>query len=271
MDNLVLAERTQTEYSQLFILPEARINSEIEEAHVRRCELYESLGIPINPTTLQDAEIRNFLLNRVLWSVYGEAPSIDPDLFDHTYLRSSHPHPNHAYIPLLAVGDVLEVNSSNNIKDEIGRILGNQNKDEALFIDSYLGEFMSKVLRHKVFSGDLYLVQFTPTENQDRFRKEALLYFTSAGQKPTINNDGLICLPDGKPIPNQIYTSDLLGLHYSQDQRRNVALKGNLDLSYVGKLTAHRNAFYKADEPFSWSRLGLLYSEDSEENRGNPF
>src|SRR3989344_4288760 len=264
MDKLILAERTRFGLpSELFMLPELRLRQEMDKCSAKEREYARLLRSSPNPHL-----VKSHIEHVDIWSSYGKAPNIDPEHFnvDRSYTR--HELSSYAFLPIIAIGNVLdEADLSNVVIGEVARILGAQNKPETLFTDAYLRACMDKVLGYKVVSGNLHLPLFTPTERNDRYKKEAVLYFTSASQTPSINKEGLICSPDGKPISREIYGSVEIparGLHYNQDERRDVALKGELDLSLVGKLTAHRNAFHQFswDSRLSWSKLGLVRAEE---------
>lgn len=195
-------------------------------------------------------------------------------------MRTTHPNKNYAFIPIISIESVLGVS----MKKDITAILQKLNisgEEENNFAEMHLKTAFEKVLGYKTVSGDIYFVQFTCTDKRyskkcETLKTESILFLSYPDAPPFIDEKGLICCNNGVHIPRNLYGSEeipLHDLHYNQDERRDIALKGELTIKHVGTLTMCQNAFHKFSmhENFWWAQLGLLYDKGYEKDRTHLF
>jgi hypothetical protein len=262
----VLAERVDAEKSRLFLVSPNRLEEE-----VMKVKESESLKAAVAKRAASPDH------ESVFWINHGDSIQIDEEDFNHDYLRTCGAIINYPYIPILGVGDVLKFTKTDAFMAE--QIHEALNPFEDLFsghtqpfVEHNLREFVAKIRGYLNFAGDLHLLSFSPEDETGN--RETLLYFTPPDGVLQPNENGIICL-DGKPISRDVYANIdgglLMGFYYNQDERRGVALKGEITLTPLGKMTVQRNAFYPDhfDKQFAFGKLILLYDTGDERDRGN--
>jgi hypothetical protein len=233
----------------------SRLQHEIEETAAWAASIEERLE---GKTWEEDSDLYDkYLASKTVWETYGKAPDIDTDLF-YSPRGGCWSGERHRFIPIIAMNGILGP-ALNDLEEYIEEIIDDH--DDILFNKLYMEEFIRKVRGYDILSGDLYLLEFIADRYPDQ--KDRVLYLASRIDPPEINDSGLVCSSDGTPLGNGIYGSvniPLRNFHYNQDERRELALKGELSLSHVGKLKARRNAFYNFsdNEGLGWSQIKLI-------------